>query len=380
MYDVYVLARLGPDAGVEVARLYRRVERVQIGKTPTAAQNVDEAQLSFRPIDAGCKSRKMQIQVWRTSVVLSFFTMTGMSTPPPFSFAPWLEDEDHSSDSFTVLADIPPPFPPNTTAVDQANVDQALLDHWEKAGGYLTMEQRDVVGVHATYGEITATGTRQLAHEFGLHELPPRSARFMDIGSGVGKLVTHLWLEYGAVERSIGVEISRSRHEQGVRALHRLLHSGRGSELRRAALSRGGECPSDAKDDSDGVVELVHGDAFSEEDSAIVALLRETTHIYVASLCFPEVLMGALSRLVRNETRTPSLVAVASILEIPGLHGGGGSRDRVLAEAGLANDVATGAGWLVNEAEMQMSWSRASLTHVVFPVHYEWHKILDLCE
>ena len=271
------------------------------------------------------------------------------------SFAPWLEDDP----SITAMADVPPPLPPNTTRADRDEIDQTLRHFWT-LGGYLAHDQRDVVGVHSTYGEITTTGARQLAHEFGLDDdLPPLSSNFLDIGSGVGKLVAHLWLEFSAVNRSVGVEISRERHSRGVIGLQQLIESGRGAELRRGTLTRAGQCPGDADDGDMGVdgevevegkgIELLQGDAFSDDNSTIVDILRDTTHIYVASLCFPGELMGELSRLVRNESRVPNLVAIASISKIPGLCG---------------DEPATGCGnskWEVGVVEMQMSWSRASV-------------------
>ena len=266
-----------------------------------------------------------------------------------FSFAPWLED---ASISQTMVADVPPPLPLNTTHADRDEIDKTLRYFWT-LGGYLAHDQRDIVGVHSTYGEITTTGARQLAHEFGLDDdLPPRRSNFLVIGSGVGKLAAHLWLEYGAINRSVGIEISRERHSRGVLGLRRLVESGRGGELRRGTLARAGQCPGDGDDEGKGI-ELLWGDAFSDDDPTIVAMLRATTHIYVASLCFPDELMGELSRLVRNESRVPSLVAVASIRELEGLYG-----------SEPASEPATAGGeskWEVEVVEMQMSWSRASV-------------------
>ena len=64
-------------------------------------------------------------------------------------------------------------------------------------------------GAHAhTYGEMTRLGFRQLARRV---ELSPKDV-FVDCGSGTGRLVLQAATEYG-VRRSIGVELSSTRHQ-----------------------------------------------------------------------------------------------------------------------------------------------------------------------
>ena len=61
-----------------------------------------------------------------------------------------------------------------------------------------------------TYGEITQIGTDNIVKKF--KDYFNSNTVFYDLGSGLGKMVIHIGLEYG-VKKSTGIEYSKERHE-----------------------------------------------------------------------------------------------------------------------------------------------------------------------
>lgn len=163
------------------------------------------------------------------------------------------------------------------------------------------------MGRPSTYGEITALGGRQLFGAMGLMDNQERlqnnpPAHFFDLGSGTGKLVGQVVLELpnNSIYRATGIELSPSRHDYAVRAKEALLELTRTSEI-----SFGREYRSIAEknyglgisllQESAMKLELLQGDLFDAD-------LSTATHIYVASLCFPNELM------IRLEERLKALI------------------------------------------------------------------------
>ena len=66
----------------------------------------------------------------------------------------------------------------------------------------------------STYGEITTKGFRELAKRIELYS----GDCFLDMGSGVGRVVVQAALEFGC-RSSLGVELSMTRHERAQQAL-----------------------------------------------------------------------------------------------------------------------------------------------------------------
>lgn len=98
------------------------------------------------------------------------------------------------------------------------------------------------------YGEITFEGVRVFVeHCLGSRASAGTDASsshvFYDLGSGVGRMVLQVFLDFPVVQRSVGVELSRERHEAAVElrrrvlgaeaSLHREVHreNGRSCEL-----------------------------------------------------------------------------------------------------------------------------------------------------
>ena len=137
-----------------------------------------------------------------------------------------------------------------------------------------------------TYGEITPRGFQTLAARL---QLGP-SETFADLGSGHGKAVAQAVTEFG-VAGSVGVEITRSRHEMAA-SLRATLPS---SEAER--------------------VHLVCGDCASAEVWQAGQPLAEVTVAYAASLLFDREL---LERLAARLAGAPRLRTVATLRRFPG--------------------------------------------------------------
>ena len=275
--------------------------------------------------------------------------------------------------NFTLLADVAAPRPPGVNAAHHAAVDRALDKHWRSRSGHCHQRSDDsscdaaeAGDEELTYGEITVLGSRQLALHMGLwadsgggpaggpggggnshshsHDDGDdgdgsgggeRGIVFADLGSGVGKLVVQMWLENAAVRHSVGIELSRTRHDLAVDAwasLRGLSGGGRGggsgggkgsgvdaaTSLRRETLRSAGRVEYDSSgggggggraSDSGGNdsgrgagaataaavgVELVQGNILSPTLD-----LTTITHLYVAGLCFSASTVGELAAILR---------------------------------------------------------------------------------
>ncbi|CAK0889231.1 unnamed protein product, partial [Prorocentrum cordatum] len=157
----------------------------------------------------------------------------------------------------------------------------------------------------STYGEVTPLGVRQIGRALGLDKLAGEPAVFMDLGSGVGKLVAQAYLEWPAVVRAVGVELSHTRAASARAAWGDLSASGDAAELRAAAAALG----SGPRPPAPGEIVFLEGDLFEVDVS-------EATHIYLASLCFSD---GMLSRVAgKLSAEAARLRAVASLRRFPG--------------------------------------------------------------
>tara|TARA_B100000963_G_scaffold254639_1_gene223243 strand:+ start:8013 stop:8579 length:567 start_codon:yes stop_codon:yes gene_type:complete len=61
----------------------------------------------------------------------------------------------------------------------------------------------------SVYGEVTKNGTNSIVNKF--KDYFNKDTVFYDLGSGIGKMVIHIGLEYN-VKKSIGIEYSKERH------------------------------------------------------------------------------------------------------------------------------------------------------------------------
>jgi len=157
-----------------------------------------------------------------------------------------------------------------------------------------------------------ATGARQLFNHMGLSAPKSRNIdngipklQFFDLGSGGGRLVLQSHLELPSVCRSVGIELSPTRHEIAMRRMNKLVVSGTVDRIRELAYKswgwETGSCSS-------SVIDLIEGDLFELD-------ITKATHMYLSSLCFSE---SMLERIVdKIETEGFSLQIVASLRLLP---------------------------------------------------------------
>lgn len=157
-----------------------------------------------------------------------------------------------------------------------------------------------------TYGEVTSLGARQLFRQLGLTAEATQNEhpeyQFFDLGSGGGRLVIQAHLEMPSVLKSVGVELSHSRHKAATSMWGKLRESSEARRIRASAEESWGLRSVDP------VVELHEGDLYSLD-------ISEATHIYVSSLCFSE---DMLERLVEKiELEGGRLKVLASLRLLP---------------------------------------------------------------
>jgi hypothetical protein len=132
------------------------------------------------------------------------------------------------------------------------------------------------------YGEVTTVGARQLVRAIGLRD----GDRFVDFGSGVGKLVLYVALAVpGVLAR--GFEIDGRRHDGAQAALARAV---------------------DAGWIADGACAFEHADARHAD-------LAGATVLFANSTCFPASLLEALARRI---ARLPPPVTFATMQTLEG--------------------------------------------------------------
>ena len=173
-------------------------------------------------------------------------------------------------------------------------IDGAVERAWRGLDGHrATPEEEAAIDEIAgefgnTYGEVVAGGARGVFDMLGLLHDAPADASFADLGSGAGRMVAQCWLECH-VQSSVGVELSRTRHDCAVEGLARLLVDD--------------DAPPGV---NSGRAEFVHGD--------ILAALPEleVSHAYVASLLFDDCMLAASSA-----ARSASTVADIAALSDP---------------------------------------------------------------
>lgn len=126
-------------------------------------------------------------------------------------------------------------------APPRSATERLLQDASRDLDGSMSTEGRErfakvTPSSQAVYGEITFEGVRIfMEHCLGIDSAdrppPARPARhvFYDLGSGIGRMVMQVHLDYPQVQRSVGVELSRDRHEKALELRQRVLGENRSS-------------------------------------------------------------------------------------------------------------------------------------------------------
>ncbi|VEU36180.1 unnamed protein product [Pseudo-nitzschia multistriata] len=218
-------------------------------------------------------------------------------------------------------------------------IDEALFESKSEEADHLKSQPH-----YLTYGEVTALGVRQLAYEMGIANCDGGEDRrnrfddanaeynyneddgggivFYDLGSGVGRLVTQMYIDQpDRVEKSVGIELSEGRHEIGINALKGII----GEDLveRFDGLYSGGDAMPHFP------IELIHGDATE------VVLDTRTTHVYISSLCFPKNVLLTIQEIL---LKLPKIRVIAALNRL----------DTILQ--------LEGEEWQERNVPIQMSW------------------------
>ncbi len=182
-------------------------------------------------------------------------------------------------------------------------VDRLLRKCWNEEDGFeIHDDEWSIDGMNptskdsfrpSTYGEITLRGARQLFHYMELTNKQTSDVVFMDWGSGTGKLVAQACLEMDQVERAVGIELSKFRHQAAVRSIERLIQ----------------ELPVQDQTKINQRLHVQQSD-LCEYDSS------DATHVYISSLCFPTEMMHQLEVKL---TKHSQLRCVASLRKFPTL-------------------------------------------------------------
>lgn len=158
--------------------------------------------------------------------------------------------------------------------------------------------------------------------------------QFFDLGSGGGKLVLQSHLELPSIHRSVGIELSPTRHSVAMRRYQDLISNGDIDRIQQLAFKTWGW------DYITPVIELNEGDLFELD-------INQATHMYLSSLCFSE---DMLERVVHKiETEGSSLQIVASLRLLPlSQSGNDAGREKTIAKLGDNT-------W---QEFIEMSWNR----------------------
>jgi hypothetical protein len=193
--------------------------------------------------------------------------------------------------------------PPSAAAKEhQEAVSQVLQTGWSASDGFQipqeetsVMDGEEAKDSPSTYGEITELGSRQLF--YCLHLLDEKEkVVFLDLGSGVGKLVVQAYMELPRLTHAMGIELSSTRHSIAQRGWNSV-----GPDAER--VRQMGDAPC-----QDATLELHQGDLFDLD-------VANVTHIYVASLCFSVEMMERLGEKLSKEAS--SLRCIATLKQFP---------------------------------------------------------------
>ena len=155
--------------------------------------------------------------------------------------------------------------------------------------GYGNFASMAAAGREATYGEISREGILQLIDLLPAEHRLGRGSVFVDIGSGVGKLVVAVAMVSEAA--AFGIELSTERATMAADAV--------------ASAASLGLLSSDEVDR----ITLAQGDATADG-----ALPQGTSHVWLANTCFPEGLTRALLAAI---VALPNLRCVVALQPLP---------------------------------------------------------------
>jgi len=239
---------------------------------------------------------------------------------PVASFSCIVSTGRQQNKKITYVADIPPDTSRCNHDSEIWNRNDSILSrYWSPGDGVVKTisddgtdneNHLDSRSHHLTYGEVTPLGVRQLAYEMGIANcdyLDNRTRRiddthnnddseivFYDLGSGVGRLVTQMYIDQpDRMVKAVGIELAENRHMIGAIALAGIIAK---EEDLVENLHASYEGKKDAKSTSTMIstkpfpIQLIHGDAIE------VDLDPATTHVFISSLCIPDSVLLAIQK------------------------------------------------------------------------------------
>jgi Histone methylation protein DOT1 len=323
-----------------------------------------------------------------TNIVIANDNVVVVSTTDTEEFSPFVVGCDplssfqclvtqgyHARKDMTYLADMLPPPPPPMSGRDddkdhRERVDAIMQTYWRPNDGFFgsssssnkEYDDDDDDDNHAalTYGEVTSLGCRQLAYAMNIHQSSSSSSNndvvFVDLGSGVGRLVTQMYLDhypFHRIQKAVGVELSQERHDIGIRALQSIIEqelvgmrrTNHHIEIMSTTTTDANptELPqsSSSYTVSNMAIELIRGDAVEYLQSTTRS--DGITHVYMSSLCFPDHVLEKLQRLLLQQQQSSSSSSSSSLQVVAALN-----RLDLFHQ-----DSAT---WQETEVPIQMSW------------------------
>lgn len=157
-------------------------------------------------------------------------------------------------------------------------------------------------------------GARQIFHYMGLMNDAisynnDSKYQFFDLGSGGGRLVIQSYLELPSVYKSVGIELSPSRHKIAIQTWTNLVENGDALRIRKLAEKSWGRHYVHSIDDHaiESGVELHEGDLFYLD-------ISQATHLYISSLCFSEDMLVRIVEKIEREGVALQIVASLRLL------------------------------------------------------------------
>ena len=249
----------------------------------------------------------------------------------------------------------PPPLQIGETQNDRDYIDNLLKTSWDPAQSRALLnkyEEDSVSRKEFTYGEITATGVRQLMEDMGLLRIDvafendtsatgdEEDVIFYDLGAGEGKLVVQILLETLGSDRAplqkvVGIELSEARHEMSVYSWNKVqlaLQSTQDDQGSNngdpAGIVAEDEFYKKEKEKMQGKIQdttFLH-EATEPGITSKLKLARsnlleydysDATHIFASSIFFPDIVLEEMSyKLHSNATQYGKLKVVAALSDL----------------------------------------------------------------
>lgn len=139
-------------------------------------------------------------------------------------------------------------------------------------------------GYCPTYGELTKKGVHKI-----LGTIEGQGKVFVDMGSGTGNVILHAWSVHSKWVQTVGIELSKERHEIALKTKKRLNSTQRGR------------------------TDFIHGDMLSY--STIHADI-----IYISNLCFDEKVNRKIGKKLDKEVKPGTIIFVSKPIYITRNH------------------------------------------------------------